>query len=163
LLAIMPQVLIILGSKSDAPVAKKAVGVLKELGISSGTVVASAHRTPDRVKELVAGSDAEVFIAIAGLSAALPGAVAAATVRPVIGVPVSGKVNLDAVLSVVQMPGGIPVAAVGLDRGDNAALLAAQIIALHDSAVSGKLLKHRQAMADAVLRDSEEVAKDVQA
>lgn len=158
----MPRVLIVLGSKSDAPVAKKASDVLKEFGVSSQTVVASAHRTPDRVKGLVAGSDAEVFIAIAGLSAALPGAVAAATVRPVIGVPVSGKVNLDSILSIVQMPAGIPVAGVGLDRGDNAALLALQILGLKDEGIAGKLEKHRQDMAEAVERDSEEVGKDVQ-
>lgn len=158
----MPRVLIILGSKSDAPVAKKASDVLKEFGVSSQTVVASAHRTPDRVRELVTGSDAEVFIAIAGLSAALPGAVAAATVRPVIGVPVSGKVNLDSILSIVQMPGGVPVAAVGLDRGDNAALLALQILGLKDKDIASRLKKHRQDMAAAVERDSEEVGKDVQ-
>ncbi len=158
----MPRVLIVLGSKSDAPVAKKASDVLKEFGVSSQTVVASAHRTPDRVRALVAGSDAEVFIAIAGLSAALPGAVAAATVRPVIGVPVSGKVNLDSILSIVQMPSGIPVAGVGLDRGDNAALLALQILGLKDEGIVGQLEKHRRDMADAVERDSEEVGKDVQ-
>jgi 5-(carboxyamino)imidazole ribonucleotide mutase len=158
----MPRVLIILGSKSDAPVAKKASDVLKEFGVSSQTVVASAHRTPDRVRALVTGSDAEVFIAIAGLSAALPGAVAAATVRPVIGVPVSGKVNLDSILSIVQMPSGIPVAAVGLDRGDNAALLALQILGLKDEGIAGRLEKHRRDMAEAVERDSEEVGKDGQ-
>jgi 5-(carboxyamino)imidazole ribonucleotide mutase len=159
----MPQVLIIVGSKNDAPVAKKASDVLKEFGVSSQTVVASAHRTPDRVREIVSGSDADVFIAVAGLSAALPGAVAAATIRPVIGVPVSGKVNLDSILSIVQMPGGIPVAAVGLDRGDNAALLALQIIGLKDRGIAGKLAEHRKDMADSVARDSEEVSKDVQA
>ena len=158
----MPRVLIILGSKSDAPVANKASDVLKEFGVTSKIVVASAHRTPDRVRELVAGSDAEVFIAIAGLSAALPGAVAAATVRPVIGVPVSGKVNLDSILSIVQMPAGIPVAGVGLDRGDNAALLALQILELRDEGIAAKLEKHRREMVEAVERDSEEVGNDVQ-
>ncbi|MBI0584410.1 MAG: 5-(carboxyamino)imidazole ribonucleotide mutase [Methanomassiliicoccus sp.] len=158
----MPQVLIVLGSKNDAPVARKASDVLKEFGVTSQTVVASAHRTPDRVRELVAGSDARVFIAIAGLSAALPGAVASATVRPVIGVPVSGKVNLDSILSIVQMPAGIPVAGVGLDRGDNAALLALQILGLTDEVIAKKLERHRADMAEAVARDSEEVSKDVQ-
>ena len=158
----MPQVLIVLGSKSDFPVAKKAVDLLKEFGVSSETVVASAHRTPDRVRAIVTGSDAEVFIAIAGLSAALPGAIAAATVRPVIGVPVSGKVNLDSILSMVQMPGGIPVATVGLDRGDNAALLALQILGLKDQRIAQQLAQHRQDMADTVVRESEEVTKDVQ-
>lgn len=159
----MPQVLIVLGSKSDAPVAQKASDLLKEFGVTSQTVVASAHRTPDRVREIVTGSDAEVFIAIAGLSAALPGAVAAATVRPVIGVPVSGKVNIDSILSIVQMPSGVPVAAVGLDRGDNAALLALQILGLKDQSIAQKLAGHRRDMALSVERDSEEVSKDVQA
>lgn len=159
----MPQVLIILGSKSDAPVAKKATDVLREFGVSCETVIASAHRTPDRVREIVTTSDADVYIAIAGLSAALPGAVASATVRPVIGVPVSGKVNLDSILSIVQMPSGIPVAAVGLDRGDNAALLALQILGLRDQHLASKLVKHRLDMAEAVARDSEEVNNDVQA
>jgi 5-(carboxyamino)imidazole ribonucleotide mutase len=157
----MPQVLIVLGSKSDAPVAKKASDILKEFGVTSGTFVASAHRSPERVRDLVSDSDAEVFIAIAGLSAALPGAVAAATVRPVIGVPVSGKVNLDSILSIVQMPAGIPVAGVGLDRGDNAALLALQILGLRDKALEAKLLDHRRQMAESVERDSEEVSRDV--
>lgn len=160
---VMPKVLIVLGSKSDAPVAQKASDIFKEFGVSSQTVVASAHRTPERVTQIVTESDAEVFIAIAGLSAALPGAVAAATVRPVIGVPVSGKVNLDSILSIVQMPGGIPVAAVGLDRGDNAALLALQILGLKDAGITAKLERHREHMAETVERDSEEVSKDVQA
>jgi 5-(carboxyamino)imidazole ribonucleotide mutase len=157
----MPQVLIVLGSKSDAPVARKASDILREFGVTSGTLVASAHRSPERVRDLVTASDAEVFIAIAGLSAALPGAVAAATVRPVIGVPVSGKVNLDSILSIVQMPAGIPVAGVGLDRGDNAALLALQILGLQDKALETKLLDHRRQMAESVERDSEEVSRDV--
>jgi len=157
----MPRVLIVLGSKSDAPVARKAAELLSAFDVPAEVVVASAHRSPERVHELVTSSDAEVFIAIAGLSAALPGAVAAATVRPVIGVPVSGKVNLDAILSVVQMPGGIPVAAVGLDRGDNAALLALQILALRDERLSERLAQHRREMAAAVERDSEEVSNDV--
>ena len=104
---------IVLGSKSDLKVAEKATGVLKELGIKYKISVASAHRTPELVDKLVAEADAEVFIAIAGLSAALPGVIAARTSRPVIGVPVSGALNLDSILSVVQMPPGIPVAAVG--------------------------------------------------
>jgi 5-(carboxyamino)imidazole ribonucleotide mutase len=158
----MPQVMILLGSKSDVAVAKKATDILKDFGVSSTVVVASAHRTPDRVKELVSKSDAEVFIAIAGLSAALPGAVAANTVRPVIGVPVSGKLNLDSILSIVQMPGGVPVAAVGLDRGDNAALLALQILAVKDIRISKRLEDHRRSMSETIINDSEEVIKDVQ-
>jgi 5-(carboxyamino)imidazole ribonucleotide mutase len=134
-----PRVCIILGSKSDMPVAEKAMKVLSELKVPFTVTVASAHRTPDRVKGIVKESDADVFIAIAGLSAALPGVVSALTRRPVIGVPVSGKVNLDAVLSIVQMPPGVPVAAVGLDGGDNAAILAAEILALHDDALAERL------------------------
>ncbi len=149
-----PQVLIIMGSKSDLPVGQKAVDTLKELGISCEIKVASAHRTPKLVAELVEKSDAKVFIAIAGLSAALPGSVAANTIRPVIGVPVSGKVNLDSVLSVVQMPPGIPVAAVGLDRGENAGILAAQILALGDTEIEKKLLEHRKDQERKVREDS---------
>src|SRR2546428_14035247 len=95
-------------------------------------VVASAHRTPDLLRELIRNTTAKVFIAIAGLSAELPGTIAAHTTKPVIGAPVSGKLNLDAVLSVSQMPPGVPVAAAGLDRGVNAAIFAVQILALRD-------------------------------
>ena len=132
-------VLIVLGSKTDAEVGKKAQAILKEFGVPHEMVVSSAHRTPDELQGLVKGSDAKVFIAIAGLSAALPGTIAAQTTRPVVGVPVSGKVNLDAILSVTQMPPGVPVAAVGLDRGENAALLAVEILALTDEGLSKKL------------------------
>ena len=146
-----------MGSKSDMPVAKKAVSVLAELGVRYTVTVASAHRTPERVKGIVEDSDAHVFIAIAGLSAALPGAIAALTRRPVIGVPVSGKVNLDAVLSVVQMPPGVPVAAVGLDRGDNAAILAAEILALSDKGLANRLSEYRADRAQQVEEHAIEV------
>ncbi|UCE92060.1 MAG: 5-(carboxyamino)imidazole ribonucleotide mutase [Methanobacteriota archaeon] len=148
---------IVLGSKSDLKVAEKATEVLKELGVEYRISVASAHRTPELVDKLVREADAEVFIAIAGLSAALPGVVAARTSRPVIGVPVSGALNLDAILSVVQMPSGIPVAAVGLDRGENAAILAAQILALKDDRVREALEAHRTKLKEKVARDSQEV------
>lgn len=157
----MPKVSIIIGSKNDLPVADKAVAVLKEFSITYDINVASAHRTPKRVLDLVNESDADVFIAIAGMSAALPGVIASFTTKPVIGVPVSGKLNFDSLLSVVQMPGGIPVAAVGLDRGDNAALLAAEILALSDDDISQALIQYRQAQADKVLQDSDEVSEDV--
>jgi len=149
-----PDVLIILGSKSDVEVGKKAASMLDEFGIEHNMVVASAHRTPDHLKELVRNSDARVFIAVAGLSAALPGTVAAYTTRPVIGVPVSGKINLDAILSVVQMPPGVPVAAVGLDRGDNAALLAVQILALGNDELTTRLQEHRRKLTEWVLEDN---------
>jgi len=141
------KVRIVMGSRSDEHVAKKAEDMLDRLGIEHDTIVASAHRTPEKVKEIAEG-DTDVFIAIAGLAAALPGSIAAHTVKPVIGVPVSGKVNMDAILSIVQMPPGIPVAAVGLDRGDNAALLAAEIIAVNDDMVRKKLEGYRREMRE---------------
>ena len=150
-----------MGSKSDLPVAEKSMAMLKKFGIQFDIAVASAHRTPGRVEELVKSSGSDVFIAIAGLSAALPGAVASYTVRPVIGVPVSGPVNMDSLLSIVQMPPGIPVAAVGLDRGDNAAVLAAEIIATRDPEVRAKLCEYRLEQARKVIADSEKVAADV--
>lgn len=113
------------------------------------------------MEELATTSKAQVFIAIAGLSAALPGVLASFTIKPVIGVPVSGKLNFDSLLSVVQMPAGIPVAAVGLDRGDNAALLAAEILALNDKGLEDALKKYRTKQAERVLKDSEEVTYDV--
>lgn len=148
-------VLVILGSKSDMPVAEKAKAVFEELGVAHEITIASAHRTPERVTELVESSDAKVFIAIAGLSAALPGVVAAHTIKPVIGVPVSGKVNFDSILSVLQMPPGIPVGAVGLDNGKNAALLACEILALSDEGLAQKLGEHRKKMAENVVGDAE--------
>lgn len=157
----MSRVSIILGSKSDMPVAEKAITILRKFGIGFDIAVASAHRTPARVEELVKGNDADVFIAIAGLSAALPGSIAAFTVKPVIGVPVSGTLSLDALLSVVQLPPGIPVAAVGLDRGDNAAILAAEILAVTDEGVRKALLDYRQEQAAKVESDSEKVVADV--
>lgn len=148
---------IVLGSKSDMKVAEKAIAVLKELEIKFKLSIASAHRTPELVDKLVAEADAEVFIAIAGLSAALPGVIAARTIKPVIGVPVSGTLNLDAILSVVQMPPGVPVAGVGLDRGENAALLAAAILALKDTRIRKALSNYRQKLKDQVAQDSKDV------
>ncbi len=150
----MPRVHILLGSKSDLSVGNKARKILSDFAVEHKMEVASAHRTPDHLKNLVKASDAEVFIAIAGLSAALPGTIAAHTTRPVIGVPVSGKVNLDAILSMVQMPPGIPVAAVGLDRGENAALLAIEILALKDPQLRRSLEEHRDQLREWVLEDS---------
>ncbi len=137
---------IIMGSKSDMPIAEKAKKILDEFDVDYEINVASAHRTPDVLKELVQTSDADVFIGIAGLAAALPGSIAAHTTKPVIGVPVSGKINLDSILSIIQMPPGIPVAAVGLDRGDNAALLAVAIISIKDGKLMKKLEDYRERM-----------------
>ncbi len=149
------EIMIILGSKSDMSIAEKAMKVLDELGLDYGINIASAHRTPERVKELVMGSEAKVFIAIAGLSAALPGAIASHTLKPVIGVPVSGKLDIDSILSVLQMPPGIPVGAVGLDNGKNAALLAAEILALGNKELEGKLIEYRKKMEEKVSKDAE--------
>jgi 5-(carboxyamino)imidazole ribonucleotide mutase len=148
------EVLIVLGSKSDAEVGKKAASVLDEFGVGYEMVVASAHRTPDLLRDLIRNTTAKVFIAIAGLSAALPGTIAAHTTKPVIGVPVSGKLSLDAVLSVSQMPPGVPVAAVGLDRGENAGILAVEILAVADERLVDKLKEHREALKKWVLEDS---------
>ena len=142
---------IILGSKSDMPIAEKVQQVLNEFKVEYVLDVASAHRTPDVLKDLVEKSDADVFIGIAGLSAALPGVIAAHTIKPVIGVPVSGKVNLDAILSIIQMPPGIPVAAVGLDRGENAALLAVEILGIADKNIAKKLKEYRKKMRNQIL------------
>jgi 5-(carboxyamino)imidazole ribonucleotide mutase len=155
----MPQVLIVMGSKSDAEICKKAQAILQRFEVTSSMHVASAHRTPERVKRLVTESDADVFIAVAGLSAALPGVVASITTKPVIGVPVSGGVNLDSILSIVQMPPGIPVAAVGLDRGDNAALLAVEMLSLKEPRLRQGLENYRKEMADKVEKDSEELSR----
>jgi 5-(carboxyamino)imidazole ribonucleotide mutase len=139
---------IIMGSSSDMPVAEKAKSIFEDFGVSYAIKVASAHRTPDLLKKIVEKSDADIFIGIAGLSAALPGTIAAHTIKPVIGVPVSGKVNLDAILSIIQMPPGIPVGAVGLDRGENAALLAIEILAVKDIKLEKKLHDYRKKMRE---------------
>lgn len=156
----MPKVLILMGSRNDLPVAEKGIAILKRFGVDHELAVASAHRTPKRVEELVTKSDADVFIAIAGLSAALPGVAASLTVRPVIGVPVSGAMNLDALLSVIQMPPGIPVAAVGLDRGDNAAILAVEILSVGTPALRKKLTEYRKEQEEKVIADSDSVCKN---
>jgi 5-(carboxyamino)imidazole ribonucleotide mutase len=137
-------VLVIMGSKSDAPVGEKAAKILEKFGIEYELVVASAHRTPDYLKDVVTKSRARVFIGIAGLAAALPGAIAAMTSKPVIGVPVSSKLNLDSILGMVQMPPGVPVATVGLDNGENAAVLAAEILALENPELTSKIETYRE-------------------
>ena len=125
----MVDIAVISGSKSDQAIVDKIVRKLEEREASFEHKVLSAHRNPQELNEFVSASDARVFIAVAGLSAALPGVVASKTSRPVIGVPVSAKLGgLDALLSIVQMPPGVPVACVGIDNGENAALLALRIL-----------------------------------
>jgi len=141
------KILIISGSKSDEKIVKKITDVLDEFGTDYKYEVASAHRNPEKVEKIVKSTFADAIIAVAGLSAALPGVVAAHTLTPVIGVPVSAKLDgMDALLSIVQMPPGIPVAAVGIDNGKNAALLAIQILALNDKGLEKKLVKYREKM-----------------
>lgn len=125
----MQKVAIIIGSESDREIAERAAAVLKELKIAYEIRVISAHRNPFELDEYIKRSTAKIFIAIAGLSAALPGIIASKTDKPVIGVPVSSKLGgLDALLSIAQMPAGVPVACVGIDNGANAAHLAAKIL-----------------------------------
>jgi 5-(carboxyamino)imidazole ribonucleotide mutase len=126
----MPEIAVITGSASDSAIADKVVKVLADYHLSYDLQVISAHRDPEHLDEYVKTSDAKVFICIAGMSAALPGVVASKTKKPVIGVPVSGKLlgGLDALLSIVQMPKGVPVACVAVDGGENAAHLAARIL-----------------------------------
>ncbi len=125
----MPEIAVISGSKSDQAIVDRILGKLKETGASYEHRVISAHRDPEELARYIASTNARVFIAVAGLSAALPGAIASRTARPVIGVPVSAKLGgLDALLSIVQMPPGVPVACVGIDNGENAALLALKIL-----------------------------------
>ena len=156
----MADVLVVLASKSDKEVGDKARDMLRQFGVSHEVVIASAHRTPGHLKSIVENTSAKVIIAVAGLSAALPGAIASHTTKPVIGVPVSGKINLDSLLSVVQMPPGVPVAAVGLDRGENAALLAVQILAVSNPDLTKKLQEHRKKLEEWVLEDNKSVGKD---
>jgi len=148
---------IVLGSISDKEIAKKAVDVLKEFGIDYNVAVASAHRTPLRVEKIIEEAHqngVKAFIAIAGLAAHLPGVVASKTVKPVIGVPVDSNLEgMDALLSIVQMPPGIPVACVGIGRGENAALLACEILGTGDESMQEKLRKYRVKMSDKIEKD----------
>jgi 5-(carboxyamino)imidazole ribonucleotide mutase len=133
-----PDVAILVGATSDMHVAEKAIEVIEDAGITYEVEVISAHREPIRLDEYLREVRAKVYIAIAGLSAALPGIIASKTNVPVIGVPVSTKLNgLDALLSVVQMPAGVPVASVGIDNGKNAALLALRILQVNVEANEG--------------------------
>ncbi|WP_309493463.1 5-(carboxyamino)imidazole ribonucleotide mutase [Candidatus Hecatella orcuttiae] len=136
------KVSILMGSENDRDIASKAEKILKTLGIPYEVKVLSAHRTPKELEKYLEKSEAEVFIGIAGLSAHLPGFIASRTLKPVIGVPKSVKLGgLDALLSMVQMPKGVPTACVGIDNGENAAWLAARILALNDSALKKRLLE----------------------
>ena len=145
-------VAIVMGSKSDLPRLQPGIDALAELGIPLEVRVISAHRTPERAAEFARGAaerGLRVIIAAAGGAAHLAGALAAQTILPVIGVPVNATAlaGLDALLATVQMPAGIPVATVAIDGAQNAALLAAQILALGDPALAERLRQQRQALA----------------
>ncbi|MBU4510937.1 5-(carboxyamino)imidazole ribonucleotide mutase [bacterium] len=149
------KVAIIMGSISDKETMEKAAGVLDELGISYEMKVISAHRTPDLLFEYVAQIEEKgfkVIIAGAGGAAHLPGVIASKTLLPVIGVPIETKVlgGLDSLLSIVQMPGGIPVATVGIGNAKNAGLMAAHILAVENSKIRERLKDYRKAMAQKI-------------
>ncbi len=143
----MPLVSLIIGSESDRPIGDKIRDLLRSFGVEVEYMVISAHRTPEELRKYVKESRAEVFIAVAGLSAALPGAIASATIKPVIGVPKEVKLmGLDSLLSIVQMPPGVPVACVGVDNATNAAILAVEILALKYPELEKKLEEYRENM-----------------
>jgi 5-(carboxyamino)imidazole ribonucleotide mutase len=137
------KVSVLIGSKSDLELAEKVKARLTELGVPTEVHVASAHRNPEKVDRLAKDPETDVFVAMAGLSAALPGTVAARTLKPVIGVPLHRGLGLDSLLSVVQMPPGVPVAAVGLDATENAALLATEILAMKYPELTKALEQYR--------------------
>ena len=159
----MAQVLIIMGSDSDLPVMQAAADVLKDFNIAHEVTIVSAHRTPERMMEY--GTSAlerglKVIIAGAGGAAHLPGMVASLTSLPVVGVPVHSSNSIegvDSLLSIVQMPGGVPVATVGVDNAKNAGLLAARILASHDSSIAEKMDEYRETQKQNVLKKVEQM------
>ncbi len=158
----MKKIGIVMGSDSDLPIIEKAVNVLKELKIPYEVHIYSAHRTPEEARDFAVNARANgigVIIAAAGMAAHLAGAMAANTTLPVIGIPCRGPVfdGMDALLSTVQMPTGIPVATVAVGAGGNAALLAAQILAVTDTEIEAKLRAKREADAAKVLEKDKNV------
>jgi len=159
-----PRVGIIMGSDSDLPVMEAAATVLGELGVAYELTIVSAHRTPDRMfayAREAEGRGLDVIIAGAGGAAHLPGMVAALTVLPVIGVPVSATklAGQDALLSIVQMPAGIPVATVAIDNATNAGLLAAQMLAAGDPGLRQRLHAYREGLRDKVLAKAQSATR----
>ena len=160
----MKKVGIVMGSDSDLPVIQKAVNILRELDVEFEVHVYSAHRTPIEAREFALSAREMgfgVIIAAAGMAAHLAGAIAANTTLPVIGIPCKGPAldGLDALLSTVQMPSGIPVATVGVNGGANAALLAAQILAVEDQQLTARLAAKRAADTEAVLKKDAGIAE----
>lgn len=159
----MKKVAVIMGSDSDLPVVEKCINTLKEYGVPTEVHVYSAHRTPDKVREFCSKArenDFGVIIAAAGKAAHLAGACAAQTTLPIIGIPVKSSTldGLDALLSTVQMPSGLPVATVAIDGAQNAALLALQILSVEDKGIAEKLNNARSAGDDKVLAADREIA-----
>ena len=161
-------VLILTGSKNDLGDIDGAVQTLKKYGISYELHISSAHRTLKRTTELVESAekkDAKVIIAAAGMSAHLPGVIAAMTILPVIGVPLNASAlnGLDSLMSIAQMPGGIPVATMAIGKSGcvNAALLAVSILALSNAALTEKLKQYRKEMADSVIQADKEINKEI--
>ena len=162
----MKKVAIIMGSASDCPVVEKAVTTLRDFGVPCEVRVMSAHRTPDEAAQFASGARKAGFgaiIAAAGMAAHLAGAIAARTTLPVIGLPVSAKKldGIDALLSTVQMPSGIPVATVAINGGANAALLAVEILALGEPALAEQLKAKRARDAAAVLEKDAKIAERI--
>jgi len=144
----MVDVAVIIGSKSDQELGDKAAKMLESFEVLFDLQVISAHRNPEKLAKYVKESEAKVFVCIAGLAAALPGAVASHTIKPVIGVPKEVKLGgLDSLLSIVQMPTGVPVAAVAIDGANNGALLAIQILAVGDEKLEKKFQEYRDKRA----------------
>lgn len=158
-----PIVSIIMGSTSDLPVLEKAAAFFDEMEIPFEMHALSAHRTPKEVEEFAtgaAGRGIKVIIAAAGMAAHLPGVIAASTPIPVIGVPVKSSFDgMDALLAIVQMPPGIPVATVGVNAALNAAILAAQIIAVGDADLAAKLIDYKASLAQKIVKANEQLAE----
>lgn len=158
-----PLVSIIMGSTSDLPVMEKACKFLNEMQIPFEVNALSAHRTPDAVESFAKGAanrGIRVIIAGAGMAAALPGVIAASTTLPVIGVPIKGMLDgLDAMLSIIQMPPGIPVATVGVDGSMNAAILAAEILALTDPQIARKMTAYKTGLGAKIEKANRELAE----
>lgn len=154
---------IIMGSTSDLPVMEKAAKFLDEMEIPFEMNALSAHRTPDEAETFAKnaeGRGVKVIIAGAGMAAALPGVIAASTSLPVIGVPIKGMLDgLDAMLSIIQMPPGIPVATVGVNGAQNAAILAAQMIALSDKQLANKLQDYKEGLKSKIVKANAELAE----
>ena len=159
----MKKVGIVMGSDSDLPVLEKTIATLQEFGVPYEVHVYSAHRTPEEAKAFASGAREKgfgVIIAAAGMAAHLAGAIAANTTLPVIGIPCKSNTldGIDALLSTVMMPSGIPVATVAINGGTNAALLSIQILALSDEALAGKLIEKRKKDAEKVLEKDRAIA-----